>query len=251
MFHRLSGCKRNGRKGCNLLGKPHVALGLALAVLAGSAIQAEAGFIGWGVANYEKPAPTPEASPAPAPSAVVPAPAPKLPRAHGPRELAAAVRHRGAAQKIASLDVPLASTPEPMVKPASESGPIEPAAPTIRDLVTRHARENGVPEKLAAAVVNIESQFNPRARGGSALGLMQIKYDTARSVGYVGGVTALLTPETNLRFGMKILADAYKASNGDLCMTLARYQSGHRVTHASAANRAYCARARSYMARAS
>ena len=80
---------------------------------------------------------------------------------------------------------------------------------------------------------------------------MQIKYDTARSMGYVGGITALMAPETNLHFGMKVLADAYKASRGDICMTLARYQSGHLVTRVSAANRAYCARARSYMARAS
>lgn len=143
-----------------------------------------------------------------------------------------------------------APTPVVVADPVAAAGPVESAAPTIRDLVTKHARENGVPEKLAAAVVNIESRFNPKARGGSALGLMQIKYDTARSMGYGGGVTALFAPETNLHFGMKVLADAYKASNGDVCMTLARYQSGHRVTRASAANRAYCARARSYMARA-
>jgi soluble lytic murein transglycosylase-like protein len=136
------------------------------------------------------------------------------------------------------------STPAP-------SGPVEQGAPTIRDLVSKHARANGVPENLAAAVVSIESRFNPQARGGSALGLMQIKYDTARSMGYVGGVTALMAPETNLHFGMKVLADAYKASHGDICMTLARYQSGHRIEHASAANRAYCAKARTYMARAS
>jgi soluble lytic murein transglycosylase-like protein len=129
------------------------------------------------------------------------------------------------------------------------SGPVEGAAPTIKDLVAKHARENGVPEDLASAVVRIESRFNPRARGGGALGLMQIKYDTARSMGYAGGLSALFLPDTNLHFGMKVLAEAYKASHGDLCMTLARYQSGHRITHVSAANRSYCARARSYMAR--
>ena len=151
---------------------------------------------------------------------------------------------------MAIQDAPLAPTPVANTVPAN-AGAIEEGAPTIKDLVAKHARENGVPENLASAVVRIESRFNPKARGGSALGLMQIKYATARSVGYAGGASALLTPDTNLRFGMKVLAEAYKASHGDLCLTLARYQSGHLVTRASAANRAYCARAKSFMASAS
>ena len=123
-------------------------------------------------------------------------------------------------------------------------------APTIQDLVTKHARENGVPEKLASAVVGIESRFNPSARGGSALGLMQIKVQTARSVGFAGDARGLLTPDTNLRYGMKVLADAYRSSRGDVCLALAKYQSGHLTTRMSAANRAYCARARAMMAKA-
>lgn len=238
------------RKGHDLSSKSHVALGLALSVLAASVSHAQAGFSGWGTANYEKPAPTPEAAPSPAPAI---ASATKVAtHRHGPRERAAAVRKlQSVTPKLAAQDVPLAPTPDQARPIEPVSGPVESSAPTIRDLVTKHARENGIPDRLATAVVTIESRFNPKARGGSALGLMQIKYDTARSMGYAGGVTALLTPETNLHFGMKVLADAYKASNGDVCMTLARYQSGHRVTHASAANRAYCARARSLMARAS
>ena len=229
--------------------KPHLLLGLALTIVAASAGQAAAGnFGGWGKAVYETPAPTPKVVPLLSPPAV--ASLMKPGRGHGAREKAAAVHSRGTVSRLAIRDVPIALTPGPTLEPATVAGPIEPAAPTIRDLVTKHARENGVPDKLAAAVVNIESRFNPRARGGSALGLMQIKYDTARSMGYAGGVTALFAPETNLRFGMRVLADAYKASNGDICMTLARYQSGHRVQHASAANRAYCARARAYMAKA-
>lgn len=234
-----------------MFSKPHVALGLALTMVAGSAVQAEAGgFGGWGTAVYEKPAPTREVAETPSPSAA-PQAVVKHARGRSAHERAAAVHHRETTRDLASRDVPPAPTPAPNVQAVPASGPVEVAAPTIRDLVSRHARENGVPDKLAAAVVNIESRFNPKARGGSALGLMQIKYDTARSMGYAGGVTALLSPETNLRFGMRVLADAYKASNGDLCMTLARYQSGHRVSRASAANRAYCAKARAYMARAS
>jgi soluble lytic murein transglycosylase-like protein len=200
-------------------------------------------FRGWGTAHYETPAPVPppQAAPSEAPAVAAKKPA---------HERAARIRHRDAVKVATAHDSPPAPTrvAEPAAAP---SGPFEQGAPTIRDLVSKHARANGVPENLAAAVVSIESRFNPQARGGSALGLMQIKYDTARAMGYAGGVTALMAPDTNLHFGMKVLADAYKASHGDLCMTLARYQSGHRVTHASAANRAYCARARTFMARAS
>lgn len=134
--------------------------------------------------------------------------------------------------------------------PVSSDGPHESPAPTIQALVTKHARENGVPERLASAVVRIESRFNPNARGGSALGLMQIKVQTARAAGFSGSAQGLLAPDTNLHYGMKVLADAYRSSRGDVCLTLAKYQSGHLTTRLSAANRAYCARARTFMARA-
>lgn len=222
-----------------------IAFGFALVFAMCATAQAQDNlFKGWGVTNYEKPAPMPaQVAPTPAAPTVAAKPSPheRLIAAHPPKE---------PTKTVALRDIPIA--PTPAAQPAGPApGPVEPAALTIRDLVTKHARENGVPEKLAAAVVSIESRFNPNARGGSALGLMQIKYDTARSMGYAGGVTALLAPETNLHFGMKVLADAYRSSRGDLCMTLARYQSGHLVTHASAANRAYCSRARSFMAKTS
>ena len=157
---------------------------------------------------------------------------------------------------------PIETTPSPTPKPAvvtsgaaptdtpAKDGPHEQPAPTIDALITKHAKENGVPPALASAVVRIESRFNPKARGGGAIGLMQIQVGTARSKGFSGGVAGLFEPETNLHFGMIVLGDAFKASHGDVCMTLARYQSGHLVTHMSAANRVYCARARSIMAKA-
>ena len=198
---------------------------------------------------YEKPAParTVEAAAQPAPVAAV-----RSLHKTGPRERASTVRGKAGAVVAAAREAK--PSPGPAVvaaqTPAATSGPIESAAPSLRDLVAKHARANGVPEPIATAVIDIESRFNPRARGGSALGLMQIKYETARSMGYAGAAAGLFLPENNLQFGMKVLGEAYKQSHGDLCMTLARYQSGHRVTHASAANRAYCTRARSLMARA-
>ena len=116
-------------------------------------------------------------------------------------------------------------------------------------LIARHAAENGVPFALADAVVRIESRYNPSVQHGGAIGLMQIKHQTARGVGYAGSAAGLQNPDTNLRYGMKYLAQAYRMSGGDTCATVMRYQSGHGAVRANGANRAYCAKARTIMAR--
>jgi soluble lytic murein transglycosylase-like protein len=126
---------------------------------------------------------------------------------------------------------------------------IEPGG--LKALVARHAAENGVPFALADAVVRIESGYNPRAANRSgALGLMQIKAQTARAQGFSGSASALLNPDTNLRFAMRYLATAYRLSGGDVCGTVMRYQQGHGAQHMSSSDRSYCARARQLMARA-
>ena len=139
-----------------------------------------------------------------------------------------------------------ARSPSPVVANPAHEGP----APAIADLVVKHAHDNGVPVGLANAVINIESRFNPKARNRGAFGLMQINAGTARNAGFVGNADGLLSPDTNLQYGMKVLAEAYRASGGDVCRTLAYYQSGRPVRHFSRAQRAYCSKARSYMAHA-
>ncbi len=119
----------------------------------------------------------------------------------------------------------------------------------LRAMVARHAAENGVPFALADAVVKVESNYNPHATNRSgAMGLMQIKTQTARGEGFSGGPAGLLNPETNIRFAMRYLATAYRMSGGDLCGTVMRYQSGHGAHHMSAADHSYCAKARGLMA---
>ena len=119
----------------------------------------------------------------------------------------------------------------------------------LRAMVARHAAQNGVPFALADAVVKVESNYNPRATNRSgAMGLMQIKIQTARGEGFSGGPSGLLNPETNIRFAMRYLATAYRMSGGDLCGTVMRYQSGHGARRMSAADHSYCAKARGLMA---
>jgi soluble lytic murein transglycosylase-like protein len=156
------------------------------------------------------------------------------------------------AEAVATLETPpsgaveaAAPTPEAT---RSASGPREEAAQTVAALLAKHAFENGVPLALAKAVVRIESRGNAHASNHGALGLMQIKYGTARAVGFAGPAVALFVADINLRYGMKVLGQAYKDAGGDTCGALMRYQSGHLARHMSAANRAYCSRARALMA---
>lgn len=116
-------------------------------------------------------------------------------------------------------------------------------------LVDREAKANGVPVALARAVVRIESNWNVRTTGRAGeVGLMQIKHQTARGVGYTGTRAALYEPATNIKFGMRYLAGAYRLAGGDTCGTVMRYQGGHGATRMSSAARAYCGKARTIMA---
>jgi soluble lytic murein transglycosylase-like protein len=56
---------------------------------------------------------------------------------------------------------------------------------------------------------------------------MQIRYDTARSLGYDGPPSGLLDAETNLRYGCKYLAGAYKVAYGDPEKAVSYYASGY------------------------
>ena len=87
---------------------------------------------------------------------------------------------------------------------------------TYDKLIAAHAAANGVPESLVHRVITRESRYNPRLIGHcGCLGLMQIKLGTARSLGYEGNAQGLLDPETNLTYGVKYLAGAYRTAGGN------------------------------------
>jgi soluble lytic murein transglycosylase-like protein len=94
-------------------------------------------------------------------------------------------------------------------------------------LIATHAAANGIPVALAQAVVRHESNFNPRVTGRAGeIGLMQIKLQTARGLGYTGSRKALYDPATNIKWGMKYLGQARKLAGGSECGTLSRYNAG-------------------------
>src|ERR1700689_5073275 len=95
-------------------------------------------------------------------------------------------------------------------------------------LVATHARANGVPEVLVHRVIVRESRYQPGLVGrGGAIGLMQIKLATARSLGYTGDAAGLRDPNTNLTYAVKYLAGAYRAANGDHDRAVHYYAAGY------------------------
>jgi len=149
----------------------------------------------------------------------------------------------------------IAPAPAPAVDPTTTAS-IAPAKPRTAAkasaydaIIARHASEHGVPVALARAVVRIESNFRPDARGRAGeIGLMQIKPSTARMMGYSGGARGLYDPETNIRWGMKYLAAAHKLGGGDTCGTILRYNAGHAARRMNKVSAAYCAKVKRHMA---
>src|SRR5437588_10560487 len=96
------------------------------------------------------------------------------------------------------------------------------------NLVATHARANNVPEVLVHRVIVRESRYRPDLVGrGGTIGLMQIKLATARSLGYTGDAAGLRDPDTNLAYGIKYLAGAWRAANSDHARAMHYYASGY------------------------
>ncbi|MBY5317006.1 lytic transglycosylase domain-containing protein [Rhizobium leguminosarum] len=108
-------------------------------------------------------------------------------------------------------------------------------------LISKYANQHDVPVALATAVIRIESNFNPNARGSHGeIGLMQIKPATARMMGYSGSAKGLFDPETNIKYGMKYLAAAHDLGGGQTCNTILKYNAGHGATRMNPVSKSYC-----------
>src|SRR3954453_5890827 len=94
-------------------------------------------------------------------------------------------------------------------------------------LVATHAKANNLPEALVRRVIVRESGYRPSLVSHGNIGLMQIKFGTARGLGYTGTAEGLRDPETNLTWAVKYLAGAYRAASGDHKRAMHFYASGY------------------------
>jgi soluble lytic murein transglycosylase-like protein len=100
--------------------------------------------------------------------------------------------------------------------------PRSPYGQLIYDIAVRHS----VNPQLVAAVIHVESAFNPRAvsRKG-ACGLMQLLPETARRFG-LAKKKDLFDPKKNLEAGVKYLKWLTGRFGGDVQKILAAYNAG-------------------------
>jgi soluble lytic murein transglycosylase-like protein len=92
----------------------------------------------------------------------------------------------------------------------------------IKDAATRH----GVSEDLIAAIIEVESEFNPRAvsRRG-ARGLMQLMPATAAGL----GVSDPFDPRENIEGGVRHLRGLMDRFDNNLPLVLAAYNAGRQA----------------------
>jgi soluble lytic murein transglycosylase-like protein len=153
--------------------------------------------------------------------------------------------------QLANVNTSPQQAPAAATAPAAAPAPVAPVAANsnILALIDRYAAANGIPAAFARAIVRIESNFNPRATGSQGeVGLMQIKYQTARGIGFTGTREQLYDPATNLEWGMKYLAMSWKLGGNTPCGAVMKYQGGHGTMRPNAASNAYCAKVRAHMA---
>ncbi|MFO1120805.1 MAG: lytic transglycosylase domain-containing protein [Hyphomicrobiales bacterium] len=97
----------------------------------------------------------------------------------------------------------------------------------VVSLISSMAPSYGVPTWFALRIAKVESNYNPYARGSAGeLGVFQLKCQTARGMGYSGSCSGLLDPATNVRYGLKHLSLALKASGGNLHLAASKHNGG-------------------------
>lgn len=106
-----------------------------------------------------------------------------------------------------------------------------------KDEIHRSALENDLDPYLVAAIIHVESKFDPAAVSPKgARGLMQIMPETAEWVAGVMGLEAfntnlLFEPDQNVKIGSWYLSSLMQQFNDDLIVSLAAYNGGrNRVT---------------------
>lgn len=116
----------------------------------------------------------------------------------------------------------------------------------IQDLVTYQANQHNIPVAFAHAIIQVESDYDPKAKSGSSTGLGQIQCATARELGLEGKCSRLFDPETNLVYAFTYLRMALDKANGNLCHAATLYNQG---LNSNARNSGYCRNVLRHMAK--
>ncbi|MCO5149409.1 MULTISPECIES: lytic transglycosylase domain-containing protein [unclassified Shinella] len=112
-----------------------------------------------------------------------------------------------------------------VVQPSEQ--PFKKSGTPIDAIITKYAAIYGIPESLLHRVVKRESTYNPRAYNRGHYGLMQIKYATAKSMGYEGPAEGLFDAETNIKYAGKYLRGAWMVADDKNDGAVRLYAAGY------------------------
>src|SRR4029079_2847804 len=94
------------------------------------------------------------------------------------------------------------------------------------DLIYKAARRHAVNPHVVAAVIEAESDFQPKAKSrAGACGLMQLLPETARRFGLLRK-RDLFNPAKNIEAGVRYLGWLTQRFGGDLARVVAAYNAG-------------------------
>lgn len=97
-------------------------------------------------------------------------------------------------------------------------------------LILIAAKKAGVSGALLLAICTHESGLNnvlvPHDGGSPTYGVCQVKYDTAKMMGFTGKPKDLMTPAVNVKWAAKYLKTQHARYDGDWCKTVAAYNAG-------------------------
>lgn len=104
----------------------------------------------------------------------------------------------------------------------------ETVGPTrLNALIEKYSKIYEIPVDLVHRVVHRESRYNPAAYSKGNYGLMQIRYNTARAMGYDGPADGLFDAETNIKYAVKYLKGAWVVADNDHDQAVRLYARGY------------------------
>jgi soluble lytic murein transglycosylase-like protein len=122
---------------------------------------------------------------------------------------------------------PLAVVPKRARKIEAGIKPNESNDNYVINIIREMAPSYGVPTWFALRIANVESGYNPYARGRAGeIGIYQLKCQTAKEMGFEGECMTLTDARTNVRWGLKHLSLAIASSGGDLKMAASKHNGG-------------------------
>jgi len=111
----------------------------------------------------------------------------------------------------------------PIVQPPAPTSASAVNQPPYHEFVLAAASHYGVDAELITSVMEVESNFNPKAISAkNARGLMQLLPETAARL----GVKDIFDPKENIDAGTHYLHDLLQLYNNDLTLALAAYNAG-------------------------